>query len=134
MPKQPTVNNNEEMAIETRRITANEIFDAAVDSAREELKRSTRTLAFSGLAGGLTMGLTGLSVAATRAILGSGSWEELASYMVYRTGFIAVVMGAPSYSPRTHFIPWCCSSMSASSSRNAYAIRFAYGPWSSLRT
>jgi formate/nitrite transporter FocA (FNT family) len=93
MPKQGTVNHTEEMAVETRRLTANEIFDAAVESAREELKRSTRTLAFSGLAGGLTMGLTGLSVAATRAILGSGSWEELASYLVYPMGFIAVIIG-----------------------------------------
>jgi formate/nitrite transporter FocA (FNT family) len=88
-----TINHNEELPVETRRLTANEIFEAAVDSAREELKRSPRTLAFSGLAGGLTMGLTGLSVASMRAILGSGSWEELASYLVYPLGFIAVIIG-----------------------------------------
>jgi formate-nitrite transporter family protein len=93
MSKQTTVNHHEEMAVETRRLTAPEIFDAAVASAREELRRSSRTLAFSGLAGGLTMGLTGLSVAAVRAILGGGAWEELASYLVYPMGFIAVIIG-----------------------------------------
>jgi len=93
MPKQSTANDQEEMSVETRRLTAPEIFDAAVDSAREELGRSSRTLAFSGLAGGLTMGLTGLSVAAVRAILGGGTWEELASFLVYPIGFIAVIIG-----------------------------------------
>jgi formate-nitrite transporter family protein len=93
MANQTTANHNEEMSVETRRLTAPEIFDAAVESAREELKRSSRTLAFSGLAGGLTMGLTGLSVAAVRAILGGGAWEELASYLVYPMGFIAVIIG-----------------------------------------
>jgi hypothetical protein len=32
MPKQGTFNQNEEMAVETRRVIANEIFDAAVES------------------------------------------------------------------------------------------------------
>jgi formate/nitrite transporter FocA (FNT family) len=93
MPKQMTANHTEEMAVETRRLTAPEIFDAAVESAREELRRTSRTLAFSGVAGGLLMGLTGLSVAAVRAILGGGAWEELASYLVYPMGFIAVIIG-----------------------------------------
>jgi hypothetical protein len=45
MANQTTANHNEEMSVETRRLTAPEIFDAAVESAREELKRSSRTLA-----------------------------------------------------------------------------------------
>lgn len=87
------MSNQEELAVETRRLTAPEIFSAAVANAREELRRSARSLAFSGLAGGLTMGLTGLSVAAVRAVLGSGTWEELASFLVYPVGFIAVIIG-----------------------------------------
>src|SRR5207253_6533871 len=85
--------SQEELAVETRRLTAPEIFSAAVENAREELRRPARSLAFSGLAGGLTMGLTGLSVAAVRAILGSGTWEELVSFVVYPVGFIAVIIG-----------------------------------------
>ncbi len=89
----PASHANEELAVETRRLTAPEIFDAAKKNAREELQRSLRTLAFSGLAGGLTMGLTGLSVASLRAILGTGSWEELVSFLMYPIGFIAVIIG-----------------------------------------
>jgi formate/nitrite transporter FocA (FNT family) len=87
------MSNQEELAVETRRLTAPEIFSAAVQNAREELQRSMRSLAFSGLAGGLTMGLTGLGVASVRAILGSGTWEELASFLIYPIGFIAVIIG-----------------------------------------
>ncbi len=85
--------SGEELSVETRRLTAPEIFDAAKKIAREELNRSPRTLAFSGLAGGLAMGLTGLGVASIRAILGSGAWEELVSFLIYPIGFIAVIIG-----------------------------------------
>jgi formate-nitrite transporter family protein len=77
----------------TRRLTAPEIFDAAVENAREELKRSTRKLAFSGIAGGMTLGLTGLGVAAIRALLGDGGWQQFISYLIYPVGFIAVIIG-----------------------------------------
>lgn len=85
--------NPDEQVVETRRLTAPEIFDAAVENAREELKRSTRKLAFSGIAGGITLGLTGLSVAAVRALLGDGGWQQLVSYLIYPAGFIAVIIG-----------------------------------------
>jgi formate/nitrite transporter FocA (FNT family) len=78
---------------ETRRLTAPEIFHAALENAREELRRSTRRLFFSGLAGGFTMGLTGLAVASILALLGNGSWQELAAYMMYPIGFITVIIG-----------------------------------------
>lgn len=84
---------SEQPGAESRRLTAHEIFDAAVEHAREEIKRSTRTLAFSGLAGGLTMGLTGLGVASVRAILGDGPWQNFVSFLIYPVGFIAVVIG-----------------------------------------
>jgi len=78
---------------ETRRITASEIFRAAVENAREEVRRSPRTLAFSGVAGGITLGLTGLSVAAVRALIGTGGWQDLLSFLIYPVGFIAVIIG-----------------------------------------
>jgi formate/nitrite transporter FocA (FNT family) len=78
---------------ESKRLTAPEIFRAVEKNAREELRRSTQGLAFSAIAGGVTMGLTGLAVASMRAILGSGSWQELVSYFVYPIGFIAVIIG-----------------------------------------
>jgi formate-nitrite transporter family protein len=86
-------NHDEQTVVETRRLTAPEIFDAAQENAREELKRSARKLAFSGLAGGITLGLTGLGVAAIRASIGAGPWQEFVSYLIYPIGFIAVIIG-----------------------------------------
>ena len=83
----------QDLSVDTSRLTAPQIFDAAKENARGEVRRSWRTLAFSGLAGGLVMGLTGLSVAAVRANLGDGLWQNFVSYLVYPTGFIAVIIG-----------------------------------------
>lgn len=84
---------SQDLSVDTSRLTAPQIFDAAKENARGEVRRSSRTLAFSGLAGGLVMGLTGLSVAAVRAVLGNGPWQEFVSYLFYPTGFIAVIIG-----------------------------------------
>lgn len=86
-------NRHEEPTIETRRFTADEIFGAVLDNARNELKRSATKLAFSGVAGGITMGLTGLGVAASRAFLGDTGWRDLISYLFYPIGFISVIIG-----------------------------------------
>jgi formate-nitrite transporter family protein len=78
---------------DTSRRSAHEIFSSAVSSAKDELKRSSVSLMFSGLAGGITMGLTGLSVAVLSASLPSGKSQELISYLGYPVGFIAVIIG-----------------------------------------
>ena len=78
---------------ESRRFTAQEILQAALENARGELRRSLSKLAFSGVAGGLTMGLTGLGVAVCRAALGNGGWQDLAADLAYPIGFIAVIIG-----------------------------------------
>lgn len=85
--------STQDLSVDTGRLTAPQIFDAAKENARGEVRRSWRTLAFSGLAGGLVMGLTGLSVAAVRGTLGDGSWQQFISYLFYPTGFIAVIIG-----------------------------------------
>ncbi|MBV8207825.1 MAG: formate/nitrite transporter family protein [Acidobacteria bacterium] len=77
----------------SKRLSAGQIFEAAVATARQELKRSSRALAFSGLAGGLTMGLTGLAVSSVHAIVGAGGWSDLAGFLFYPVGFIAVIIG-----------------------------------------
>jgi formate/nitrite transporter FocA (FNT family) len=82
-----------ETTTDTSRRSAHEIFTAALSSAKEELKRSSVSLMFSGLAGGITMGLTGLSVAVLGGALSSGKTEELISYLGYPVGFIAVIIG-----------------------------------------
>lgn len=77
----------------TTRRTAPEIFRNVENSAHDELGRSTRALAFSGIAGGLGMGLTGLGVASAQATLGPGHIQEFVSLLFYPIGFISVIIG-----------------------------------------
>jgi formate-nitrite transporter family protein len=84
---------SDESTPETRRLTAAEIFKAAIENARDELRRSNQKLAFSGVAGGLTMGLTGLAVASIRALEGHGPGQQIAPFLLYPIGFIAVIIG-----------------------------------------
>jgi formate-nitrite transporter family protein len=79
--------------LDSKRRTAHEIFDAAIENGREELKRSSGALAFSGLIGGLTMGLTGLAVAVVRAQLPETDAARMVSLLFYPVGFIAVIIG-----------------------------------------
>jgi formate-nitrite transporter family protein len=80
-------------ADESTRRSAHEIFVEVESNAHEELKRSARALAFSGIAGGLGMGLTGLGVASAQAVLGAGRWQEFVALLLYPVGFIAVIIG-----------------------------------------
>jgi formate-nitrite transporter family protein len=77
----------------TTRRTAHEIFTNVEKNAHDELKRSSRALAFSGLAGGFGMGLTGLGVAAVHAAVGEGKMQEFISLLFYPLGFISVIIG-----------------------------------------
>jgi len=71
------------------RPTAVEVFEEVLTSAREELRRTTAELGFSGLAAGLAMGLTGLAVAAGLA----AEVTHAAALTLYPVGFVAVVIG-----------------------------------------
>jgi formate-nitrite transporter family protein len=75
------------------RRTAREIFQRVEYNAHEELRRSPHALAFSGFAGGLSMGLTGLAVAAAMVALGDVPGRNFIAYFVYPIGFIAVIIG-----------------------------------------
>jgi len=87
------MSQQEETAVETRRRTASEIFEAATESARSELKRSSSSLGISGFAAGITLGLTGLGVASIRGMLGSGPWQQFVASLLYPVGFITVIIG-----------------------------------------
>lgn len=75
------------------RLTAAQIFTNVESNAREELKRTPRSLAFSGLAGGLGMGLTGIGVASVLSVLGDSRTAQFAALLFYPLGFVAVVIG-----------------------------------------
>src|SRR5690242_12128910 len=75
------------------RRTAREIFKHVESNAHDELRRSSHALAFSGFAGGLSMGLTGLGVAAAFVALGDVPGRNFLAYAFYPIGFIAVIIG-----------------------------------------
>lgn len=81
------------VSLDTKRRTAHEIFDEAAELGRGELDRPVKALAFSGIAGGLTIGLTGLAVAAARAELGSQPSAHFIAQLFYPVGFISVIIG-----------------------------------------
>ncbi len=83
----------ESVAIDSSRLTAHEIFEQAVQNGKDELARSSRALTFSGLAGGFTMGLTGLAVASVRALSPPSPTSDLISFLFYPIGFISVIIG-----------------------------------------
>ncbi|HEY3988286.1 MAG TPA: formate/nitrite transporter family protein [Acidobacteriaceae bacterium] len=75
------------------RPTAIQIYAQVAKNARKELRRSARSLAVSGFAGGITMGLTGLATAIARAELGTSGIAQFVTNLLYPVGFIAVILG-----------------------------------------
>lgn len=80
------------MEADNNRLSARQIYDRVVGDARTELDRPAKALAFSALASGLLMGLTGLGVAGTLAVL-HGPAARFIALLFYPLGFIAVVIG-----------------------------------------
>ena len=75
------------------RPSAEEIFIQVANNARQELRRSSVSLAFSGFAGGIFMGLTALGNAIALAMLGTSTKVEFIAKMFYPLGFIVVILG-----------------------------------------
>src|SRR6201984_573769 len=78
---------------ELERPTATQIYAQVAKNARQELRRHPRSLAISGIAGGVAMGLTGLATAIARAELGTGGFAHFITTLLYPIGFIAVILG-----------------------------------------
>jgi formate/nitrite transporter FocA (FNT family) len=75
------------------RPTADQIFNQVAQNARRELSRTKVSLAISGIAGGLTMGLTGLSVSILLSMVGGTPAGQIAAYFFYPLGFMVVILG-----------------------------------------
>ena len=78
---------------ETSRLSAAQIFDRAATAGEEELDRRPHNLAFSALAAGLAMGMSGLGVALLLSVLGQNRGGETVAYLAYPLGFIVVIIG-----------------------------------------
>jgi len=75
------------------RPTADEIYEQVSRNARHELDRPAIALAISGVAGGITMGLTALSVSIVVGTLGPSTTSRFIAQIFYPMGFIAVILG-----------------------------------------
>jgi formate/nitrite transporter FocA (FNT family) len=75
------------------RPTADEIYEQVSRNARHELDRPAIALAISGIAGGVTMGLTGLSISIVVGALGPSAMSRFIAQFFYPVGFIAVILG-----------------------------------------
>ncbi len=75
------------------RPSAHEIYQQVAKNAKEELKRSTASLAISGLTGGIFMGLSALGVGVAVARLSHSPGAFVISRMFYPLGFIVVILG-----------------------------------------
>ncbi len=75
------------------RPSAEEIYTQVAKNAREELKRSSLSLAISGIAGGTFMGLSALGTAIALSYLGTSPKAQMISRMFYPIGFIVVIIG-----------------------------------------
>ncbi len=75
------------------RPTAEDIYQQVALNAKTELKRSTMSLAISGFAGGIFMGLSGLGSALVLGLFGVSPTTHFVASMFYPIGFIVVIIG-----------------------------------------
>lgn len=75
------------------RPTAEDIYEQVALNAKTELKRSTLSLAISGYAGGIFMGLSGLGTALVLGLFGTSNMTHFIATMFYPIGFIVVIIG-----------------------------------------
>ncbi len=75
------------------RPSAEDIYRQVANNARQELKRSSASLAISGFGGGAFMGLSALGMAIGVALLGTSPPAHLLACMLYPVGFIVVIVG-----------------------------------------
>jgi formate/nitrite transporter FocA (FNT family) len=75
------------------RPSAEDIYEQVAKNAKEELKRSSLSLAISGFTGGTFMGLSALGVGIVMAVLGKTPGAFVISRMFYPLGFIVVIIG-----------------------------------------
>jgi formate/nitrite transporter FocA (FNT family) len=90
---EPPATGSSQVQTELDRPTADEIYEQVSRNARHELDRAALGLFISGLAGGITMGLTALSTSIVIAQLGQSSTARVIADLLYPIGFIAVILG-----------------------------------------
>ncbi len=93
MANKPTADSQEEEIAERTAPPGEVVYLAIYDEGEHELQRTSVALGFSGLAAGLSMGLSFVSEALLRLHLPTGSWTELLTKLGYSIGFLVVILG-----------------------------------------
>jgi formate/nitrite transporter FocA (FNT family) len=73
--------------------TAHVVYEAIRLEGRHELERKVSSLAWSGLAAGMSMGFSFLTQALLRQHLPDAAWAPLITKLGYATGFLIVILG-----------------------------------------
>ena len=81
-------------ADEEEELNVSVTYEVIRRGGRDELRRSSQALFWSGLAAGLSMGFSFLVEAYLRAHLPDAEWTPLVSKFGYSVGFLAVILGA----------------------------------------
>jgi formate-nitrite transporter family protein len=94
MPKTERLNEDEEEQIVERTSPPGEVvYHAVYREGEHELQRTTSELALSGLAAGLSMGLSMMSEGLLQVYLPAAPWRPLLTKLGYSVGFMVVILG-----------------------------------------
>jgi formate/nitrite transporter FocA (FNT family) len=85
--------NDHEQAEERTSPSAHIVYEAIRKEGRHELERKVSSLAWSGLAAGMSMGFSFLSQALLRNYLPDAAWTPLVINLGYAVGFLIVILG-----------------------------------------
>lgn len=92
--EQPELTRREQKDVERRSAPRTEvIYEAIREEGAGELERSSSTLAWDGLAAGLTMGFSFVAEGLLRSHLPDAEWRPLVSKLGYSAGFLIIVLG-----------------------------------------
>jgi formate/nitrite transporter FocA (FNT family) len=85
--------NDQKEAEERSSPSAHVVYEAIRKEGRHELERKSSSLAWSGLAAGMSMGFSFLTQALLRDHLPDAPWAPLLIKLGYATGFLIVILG-----------------------------------------
>jgi formate/nitrite transporter FocA (FNT family) len=79
---------------EAKTLDAKTAYEVIREEGESELERSTSALFWSGLAAGLSMGLSFLAEGLLRSYLPESDWRPLVAKLGYSVGFVVVIIGS----------------------------------------
>src|SRR3954453_5957239 len=88
-----TSQDDREEAEERSSPSAHVVYEAIRKEGRHELERKSSSLAWSGLAAGMSMGFSFLTQGLLRHHLPETAWAPLVTNLGYATGFLIVILG-----------------------------------------